>query len=580
MQLRPYQQAAIDTLWRYFEHGEGNPVLVLPTGAGKSPLMAAIAREAMERWGCRVGILAHVQELVAQNADKMLKVWPEAPVGIYAAGLKRRDRFSRITFMQIQSVAKRAHELGRFDLLLVDEAHRIPLRGEGMYRQFLTDARKHNKDLRLVGLTATPYRLEGAAVPVCSDDGLLNHVIYEARITDLIRDGYLSPLTCKAGDRPDLASVHTRGGEYIEAELAAAMMTGDLVQRTVADMLARAAGRKAGIVFCVNVAHAEAVLAELRKAGEAAVLVHGGTPKEQRKTLIADFQRGALRWMVNVNVLSEGFDAPHIDCVAMLRPTKSPGLYYQQVGRGFRLAPGKADCLVLDYAGNTLEHGPVDAIQLRSKRSGEKEVGTAPSKKCPACDEVMHAALRQCPVCGHEFPAAEVKHDERPVGGAVLSSEAEVPVIKAMVGAVEYSRHVGKSGVPSLRVTYRCGLMRVNEYVCLEHRGFARDKACAWWLARDPGTVQVPRTVDEALTLVDLLPKPESIRFTSPANGYREVVGYEFSHDAAAKAAVAQPAASGNPRNRVDPPSDAVQRVPALRGPDWLVRALEAGGAK
>lgn len=580
MQLRPYQQAAIDTLWRYFEHGEGNPVLVLPTGAGKSPLMAAIAREALERWGCRVGILAHVQELVAQNADKMLRLWPEAPVGIYAAGLKRRDRFSRITFMQIQSVAKRAHELGKFDLLLVDEAHRIPLRGEGMYRQFLADARKHNKDLRLVGLTATPYRLEGAAVPVCSDDGLLNQVIYEARITDLIRDGYLSPLTCKAGDRPDLGGVHVRGGEYIEAELAAAMMAGDLVQRTVADMLARAVGRKAGIVFCVNVAHAEAVLAELRKAGEAAALVHGGTQKEQRKALIADFQRGALRWMVNVNVLSEGFDAPHIDCVAMLRPTKSPGLYYQQAGRGFRLAPGKVDCLVLDYAGNTLEHGPVDAIQLRSKRTGEKEVGTAPSKKCPACDEVMHAALRQCPACGHEFPPAEAKHDERPTGAAILSSEVRVPVVEARVGAVEYAEHIGKSGVPSLRVTYRCGLLRISEYVCLEHRGFARDKACAWWLARAPGTTQVPRTVEEALTLVDLLPKPESVKFTSPANGYREVVGHEFPHDAAAKAAVAQPAAGGDSRNRDDAAGDAVQRVPALRGPDWLVRALAAGGSR
>ena len=577
MILRPYQSEAKDTLWRYFEHGEGNPVLVLPTGAGKSPLMAAIAQEAIERWGCRVGILAHVQELVAQNADKLRAIWPEAPLGIYAAGLGKRDRFNRVQVMQIQSVAKRAHELGKFDLLLVDEAHRIPLKGEGMYRQFLNDCRKFNPHLRLVGLTATPYRLEGAAVPVCSDDGLLNHVIYEARVTDLIRDGYLSPLSCKAGEAPDLTGVHTRGGEYVENELAAAMMRGDLVARTVADMLARSAGRRAGIVFCVNVEHAKEVLRTLQQAGERAAIVHGGTPKGERAELIAQFQRGALRWLVNVNVLSEGFDAPHIDCVSMLRPSKSPGLYYQQVGRGFRLAPGKTDCLVLDYAGNTMTHGPVDAITLKKKRDGTSEVGQAPAKKCPACEEMLHASLRHCPACGHEFIMdAAPKHDERPTEGAVLSSQIAVPTTKAAVNGVQYLHHVGKSGTPTLRVVYRCGLRRISEYVCLEHRGMPRDKACAWWLRRSPGVIQVPRTVEEALTVVDILPVPTSITYKEPPRGYPEITEYEFATpDPAGEAAPAQHAADHVGGTGTDASHHAVRAVRGVRPPEWLLRAME-----
>jgi len=592
--LRPYQQQAVEALWDYLAHREGNPALVLPTGAGKSPLMAAIAREAVEKWGGRVGVLAHVQELVEQNADKLRTLWPEAPAGIYAAGLKRRDRFDRILFMQVQSVAARAHQFGKFDLLLVDEAHRIPLKGEGMYRQFIAEARRFNPRLRVIGMTATPYRLQGVAVPVCGADHILTEVAYEARVGDLIRDGFLSPLTAKAGERPDLSGVHVRGGEYVEAELARAMTAPGLVERTIGDLLARAAGRRAGIVFCVNVAHAEAALAALRAAGETATLVHGGTPKAERVALIEAFKAGRTRWMVNVNVLSEGFDAPHIDCVAMLRPTKSPGLFYQQVGRGFRLAPGKTDCLVLDYAGNTLEHGPVDAITVRKPRKpGEAaKVETMPAKQCPKCDALVALGIRTCPDCGHEFAVAKPEHNDKPADAPILSGP--VPTITLAVGAVEYAEHIGKSGVPTLRVTYRCGLRRINEYVCLEHGGFARDKAVQWWRRRDPRCTQVPRTVAEAIgnpgflsalrakdagrLLARDLPRPISITLTQPRSGYPEIVAYEFAPDAARESADGRRAANVARDAGGDADEHAVRSVREVRPPDWLLRAV--GGSR
>lgn len=546
MILRPYQQAALDTLWRYLRHADGNPALVLPTGAGKSPLMAAIAREAVTDWGGRVMVLAHVQELVAQNAAKMTAMWHSAPMGIYAAGLKRRDRFEKVLFCQIQSVHTRATALGHFDLILVDEAHRIPLKSEGMYRSFIADLRRINPNLRVVGLTATPYRLQGAAVPVCGPENVLTEIAYEARIADLIRDGYLSPMISRAGERPSLEGVHLRGGEYVERELAGAMMP--LVERTVDDLTARAQGRRAGIVFCVNVAHAEAVLDALHGAGEDAALVHGETPKAERTRLIDAFQAGALRWMVNVNVLSEGFDAPHIDCVAMLRPTKSPGMYYQQVGRGFRMAPGKVDCLVLDYAGNMLEHGPVDAIRVRPARGNKAaEVTKAAAKECPACSALLALGFRTCPDCGHVFAQSEPGHLDRPVDAPVLSTRREAA--RHAVHSVKYERHE-KAGKPvSLRVTYQCGLRRFSEWICLEHTGMAQVKARQWWMARS-GAGAVPRTVEEALPLAYTLPRPVAITVDENEK-YPRIVGVEMGEAGEAEAGTTDGA------------------------PDWLARAIE-----
>jgi DNA repair protein RadD len=548
MHLRPYQQHALDACWDYLRARPGNPALVLPTGAGKSPLMAAIARDAHLNWRGRVGIIAHTQELVAQNADKFRRVAPDLPCGVYSAGLRRRDRFDPILFLQIQSVAHRADELGRFDLLLIDEAHRVPLAGEGRYRRFIDECRALNPHVRVVGLTATPYRLQGQAVPVCGPEFILNEVAYEARIPDLIAGGYLCPLTSKQGDRPDLSGVHVRGGEYVEQELADAMLR--LVERTADDLMARARERRAWIVFCVNVAHAEAVRDALVRRGVAAGLVHGGTPAGERDRLLAAFQSGQLRAMVNVNVLSEGFDAPHIDCVAMLRPTKSPGLYYQQVGRGFRLHPDKADCLVLDYAGNVLEHGPVDAIRVRPARGKHAAaVTTVQAKACPSCDALMAFGVRVCPDCGHVFTTGAPDHLDRPVNAPVLSTERERVIETYRVDSVKYERHEGKGGKPpSLRVTYQCGLRRIREWVCLEHSGFAGRKALEWWLRRDPAAVP-PRTVEEALPRAWSLPTPGAIT-VDETDKYPQVIGHELPEAGAA------------------PPAPEARRTPA-----WLAEA-------
>ena len=535
MILRPYQTTAIDCAWNWMRSNTGNPAIVIPTGGGKSPVMGAMARQVAEAGG-RVGVLAHVKELVSQNHDKLKAIWPQARAGIYAASMRRRDRFDPILFMQIQSVAKRAPQLGRFDLLLIDEAHRVPLKGDGLYLQFIAECRRWNPDLRVVGLTATPYRLQGAAVPVCGPDNVLQAIAYEARIGELIEQGYLSKLVSRAGSaRADLSGVHTRGGEYIEAELARAVDRTELVEAACDEIVAHAKDRRALIVFAVTVAHAEHVCAALKARGVATGIVHGAQATGERNAAIAQFQAGKLRALVNVNVLSEGFDAPHIDLVAMLRPTKSPGLYYQQVGRGLRLAPWKSDCLVLDFAGNTLEHGPVDAIRVSKPRkpgqAGQAgEVQTGAAKECPQCQAVIAAGCGICPECGHEFPVRKVEHSATPVGAAILSSEQVISRWHD-VHRVTYAEHVGKSGTPTLQVTYWCGLLTFREWVCIEHTSFARAKAVTWWAKRHAG--MCPRTVADAVQIVDTIKTPARI-LVSEANKYPEITSYDF--DATAEA--------------------------------------------
>lgn len=530
MQLRPYQREAIDSAWNYLRACDGNPCLVLPVGAGKTIVMAELIREALTAFpGTRIAVVAHVRELVAQNADKLRRHWPEAEIGIYAASLRRRDRFDPIIFASIQSVYDKAMQLGRFDLVLVDEAHRIPLRSEGMYRTFLDGCRRANPAVRVIGLTATPYRL-GAGM-VCGPDYILNDVAYEARIGDLIRDGFLSSLVSKGGvARADVSGVRMRNNEYVASELQAACSVSEVVEAACDEIVALCAARRAWVLFCAGVKHAALVAEALQRRSVAVAVVEGDMPSWRRDEAIAMFQRGELRALVNVNVLCEGFDAPHVDAVIMLRPTKSAGLYVQQVGRGTRLCDGKADCLVLDFAGNIAEHGPVDSIVVKAPRkAGEKaEVTGAPTKQCPQCNAIAVIQVRTCPDCGYQWPfTTAAQHDATATDAEILSTSFNAA--KHQVTAVHYARHEKPGSVPSLRVTYACGLRLFREWVCLEHGGLPRGKAVAWWSARRPGAA--PNTIDSALPLVDELARPTHI-YVAERGKYPEIVNYEFATDA------------------------------------------------
>lgn len=528
--LRPYQEEVKTAVYGHLRTRDDNPCAVVPTAGGKTPIMASICKDAVGQWNGRVLILAHVKELLEQTADKLRVVCPEVDFGIYSAGLKRRDTQHSVIVAGIQSVYKRACELDAFNLVMVDEAHLIPLEGDGMYRQFLADAKVINPDLRIIGFTATPFRLKTG--PICTPDGFLNHICFEVGVRELIRDGFLCPLVSKAGKaKADTTGLHVRAGEFVADEVETLMDQEALVRSACAEIVEHTARRNACLIFASGVQHGQHMVEMLRREhGLECGFVCGETPTPERDATLGRFKAGELKYLCNVNVLTTGFDAPHIDCVALVRPTMSPGLYYQMVGRGFRLHPSKENCLVLDFGGNVLRHGPVDEIKITTLDRGN---GQAPAKECPECQAVIAAGFARCPQCGYVFPPPERKqHDAKASEAGILSGQ--VTTTKFRVEDVLYGVHTKRGASDdaprTLRVDYRVGWHDYkSEWVCFEHEGYARQKAVAWWRRRSPDPV--PGSIERAIAIIEGGGLAPTLGITVRAvagDPYERIIDYEL----------------------------------------------------
>jgi len=470
--LRPYQQRTIDDLYAWFERNAGNPCLVLPTGAGKSHIVAAICKDALQSWPeTRILMLTHVKELIEQNQEKMLQHWPNAPLGIYSASMGKRQ-IEPITFAGIQSVRTKAELLGHVDLVLVDECHLINHKEQGGYRTLLTQLKLINPMLRVIGLTATPYRLGHGMIT--DAPALFDALIEPVTIEQLIAQGYLSTLRSKVTQsKLNVDGVHKRGGEYIEAELQAAVDTDHNNHAVVREAISRAADRKAWLFFCSGVKHAERVCEALQEHGIKAACVTGETPKLIREKMLADFKAGKLQALTNANVLTTGFDHSAIDLIAMMRPTMSPGLYVQMAGRGLRPSPGKADCLVLDFAGVVGTHGPITNITPPQK-AGDGN-GEAPVKVCDNCNELCAISAKFCPACNHPFPEPESKKLKLHTDDIMGLEGIDMPLT-----GWKWREHISAtSGKAMLAVSYygRLSDPSVTEYFPVLHEGYAGQKA-------------------------------------------------------------------------------------------------------
>ena len=748
--LREYQTRTIDQLYAWFEAGShGNPCLVLPTGSGKSHIVAALCKDALQNWPeTRVLMLTHVKELIAQNAEKMRQHWPNAPMGIYSAGLRQKELGEPITFAGIQSVRNKAQQIGHVDLVIIDECfvagtkistpkgqididkvrcgdlvfntrgvgmveavscrsvletllvelddgtkfectgnhpiftdsgwrqaekleigtplfriedmsclwsrvqtldqkgrqrksnfsnvrtilgkaelllrevckeitpdgsecrstqtnagnskknqastysawrkraiaafatvsttscvggrmdsricnqdqsgtferdiseclqsghllsgkddlhrigwgeswqrreenagqeerpiscgprvarvsrikrespvlvfnlqisghpsyfangiaahncHLVSHKDEGGYRTLLTDLSVINPNLRIVGLTASPYRLGHGYIT--DKPAIFDALIEPVSIEELIHKGFLSTLRSKlTTTKLEVDGVHKRGGEYIESELQAAVDTTDKNRLVAAEIVRLGFERKSWLVFCAGVAHAQHIAIALQAQGINTECVTGETPSAERDRILTEFKAGRITALTNANVLTTGFDHPSIDLIAMLRPTMSPGLYVQMAGRGLRIAPGKTDCLVLDFAGVVEQHGPITAVRA-PPRKGDK-VGEAPVKVCDHCQEICALSVRVCPACGESFPEPERpalklhNHDIMGQDGTDLE-----------VSSWTWRKHISRaSGREMLSVTYYGGLSDppVTEYLAVTHDGYAGEKS-------------------------------------------------------------------------------------------------------
>lgn len=515
--LRPYQQQAAQSVLDYWRAGGGNPLVDMATGLGKSVTIASLTQDLLTTYpDMRALMLVHVRELVGQNAKALLNLWPGAPVGIYSAGLGRRDTAQRIIFASIQSVYKRAAELGAFDIVMIDEAHLVPNGGEGMYRALLSKLREVRPDLRVVGFTATPFRMDSGRLDA-GDQRLFDEVVYSYGIGKGIDDGWLSPLISKMGATEiDVSNVAKRGGEFVSGALEAAADDDAITQAAVSEIIQYGANRRSWLTFCAGVKHAQHVRDAFIRQGVSCEVISGETDAGLRARYIEDFKAGRLRCLTNCNVLTTGFDAPGTDLIALLRPTLSPGLYVQMMGRGTRKADGKDDCLVLDFTGTARRLGPVDTITI-DRRPGKKgapdaaKVSDVRAKECPTCKSLAALNAQRCAFCGHEWSMDRARHEAEADDVAILSRDLKKQAPEEIAVVTWAARRHTKQGSPdSLRVTYSAGLMSYPEWVLFCHTGPGRYRAERWWTAHG-GNLPVPTSIEESLVRWSELTMPSFI---------------------------------------------------------------------
>lgn len=506
LQLRKYQSDAIEALYSYWSDKKGdNPLLVCPTGSGKSLIIAHLVKDAMSFVGTRVLMLTHVKELLEQNAKELLNLYPNADVGFYSASLKRKTLRHAITFAGIQSIHKKAFQMvPPPDLVIVDECHLIPRTESTRYNKFLSDLKIANPGVKIVGLTATPYRLDSGWLHK-GEGAIFDGIAYDIPVADLMEQGFLAPVVSKSGARKiDLSEVGHRGGEFIESELAKAASDPELVRETVAEIVEYGADRKAWLIFACGVIHANMLRDEFEAHGIEAHVVTGGDSMTERTDKIERFRCGEFKCLINVNVLTTGFNVPHVDLIGIVRATESAGLYVQIVGRGTRLASGKVDCLVLDYGENVIRHGFIDKVKPKIK--GKVEDGTAPCKECPSCRTIQHAAMRNCIECGYAFPPPVLNHGNRAYSGAMISTQVKAEWVD--VDDVGYSRWRKEGKPDSIRVTYYCGLIKISEWLCPDHGGYAAER----YIKRKAALGAEAKTTEEAMSECDTWNRPRRIK--------------------------------------------------------------------
>ncbi|MEQ6917021.1 DEAD/DEAH box helicase [Halomonas aquatica] len=450
--LRPYQSLAVDRVIEHFRASDDPAVVVLPTGSGKSLVIAELARLARGR----VLVLAHVRELVEQNHAKYQAYGLTADV--FSAGLGRREASCQVVFGSVQSVVRHLDDFdaGHFTLLVIDECHRVSPQEDSSYRQVIDRLRGANPRLKVLGLTATPYRLGQGFIYHRHHHGMVRgdeacffrDCVFEQPLRLMVSQGYLATprrvdaALFKNGQelRYDFSRLSlTSSGVFSEAALDRVVAGHRATPGIIAEVIERARERRGVMLFAATVAHAEEILGYL-PAGEAA-LITGATPSAERERIIAAFKAREGKYLVNVAVLTTGFDAPHVDLIAILRPTESVSLYQQIVGRGLRLSPGKDDCLVLDYAGNPWD---LYAPEVGSpKPDGDSEPVQVP---CPQCD---HPNL----FWGKRDGELVIEHFGRRCQGLVASNKRARPRAKSVNSNSEYRARPRAKDTPSKPAT-------------------------------------------------------------------------------------------------------------------------------
>jgi len=402
MILRPRQEVFVERCLAALGV-RGNTLGVAPTGSGKTLMLSAVAGRLVTGTDAKALVLAHRDELTAQNRDKFARVNPKLATSVVDAGEK--DWGGAAVFAMVQTLSRPANLAGMpaLNVLVVDEAHHAVA---ASYRRVIDRARERNPDLKLLGVTATPSRGDGKGLREVFDN-----CADQIRLGELIASGHLvSPRTfvVDVGVHEGLSRVRRTVDDFDMGEVAQVMDRAPVTEQVVRHWKDKA-GERRTIVFCSTVVHAEHVAEAFRAQGVAAETVTGETQAGERAAILARLDSGETQVLVNVAVATEGFDCQPVSCVVLLRPCSHKSTMIQMIGRGLRpvdpeLYPGvvKMDCLVLDFGTSVLTHGSLEQdVELDDQLRDEK--GEAPSKTCPECSAELHLSVRECPFCGHLF---------------------------------------------------------------------------------------------------------------------------------------------------------------------------------
>lgn len=546
---RWYQKDATYAAFDFLFNRTGHSIIAMPGGTGKSWVIGFIVAgtfKLLQR--PKVLMLTHVKTLIEQNLEKLKTIWSTAPVGIHSAGLKKRDVSNSIIYGGIKSVANtiekemKAHSsipheyrhFGKVDLIVIDECHLVSPKQMAKYAFVINTLTSINPNLRVVGLTATMYRLDQGLLT--EPGGLFNDVCYN--ITDydsyntLLANGFLSPLISKkASVQINREQLSMSGYDYNQTEAgeAANEIMVQAMEETV--YWGRTENRHSWMVFTSSIESCEYANDVLCRMGVNSAAMHSKAGDKHNDAVLKAYKNFEIQCVVNQNMLTTGVDHPAVDLIADLQSTNSTAKHVQKGSRGTRPFSWeywtKQNCRYLGFAGNCESLGPINDPVLPRPPGKGKRTGDAPVKFCDICEYQNHPSARFCAACGAEFT---FKTKIVSTASTALAMRLDEPIFEIMdVDYVYYQKHQKKNregspiSKPCLKVMYRCNLVMITEWVFIEASNNSRAKS--WWGERHSG--EMPVTVDQALLMTNELRTPVRIK-VDMAPKYPELVESEW----------------------------------------------------
>lgn len=540
MELRPYQQECLKTILDKMRQ-ERCVLIQAATGAGKTILFSALVRHYINNFNMRIAIVAHREQLIRQAYDKLLKVWPEGmlSIGIACSSVSKmniEDLKKHVVIGSPQTLTRHLDETPPFHLLIIDECHRVPsMTINSQYKKLIETLYRYYPKMRTLGVTATPYRLNYGYIygNNCRKGGknLFKDLTYQVSIETLINEGYLVPYRIMEKKCPDLSNVKKNGGEFSTIELEDIFSNSIQLESAVKATKEYAFDRKHIVIFCITIKHAEEMCKIFKQNGYSSAVVHSEQKQEEKMQNLQLFDTGKIQVICNVGILTEGWDCPSVDCMVMCRPTMSPALYVQMVGRGLRLSPGKKDCLLLDLSGNYSRHGdpnspsviiPGFKVSKKPKDKEEEDEEEDNAIICPKCQYILDKDDIRCPRCGSYI-------------GNVNNERLELIEIKHkdlfLLKKVEIEKYRSAAGNDLLRIRAECYRENSNipnivyHYVDIEGNAssYGKDRARRFWVKMAGKTP--PDNLKDAIERKDELVFPKTVKLKRDKN-FTKIVGW------------------------------------------------------